>query len=187
MTTLMMNATSPLSFPATFCCNCGDTNCMTEMQDTRLTRFFGLGGVETTFQLPIPVCAACLKTTRRRPSGWFSRLLVWAVAACVVFFALIILGENVTLPVWAAEHLFAIAAVMSLVLVTLFYRMRRPRPPQTSYYQPVRIKEASIQFGDASGQLSFMKLAFTNHEYLNVFTTANRTAIQAKTLAAVKA
>jgi hypothetical protein len=32
-----------------------------------------------------------------------------------------------------------------------------------------------------------MKLAFTNHEYLNVFTTANRDAINAKKLAAVKA
>lgn len=181
------DANALLNFPATFCCNCGDTNCMTEIQDTRVTRYFGLGGVETTFQLPIPICAACLKTTRRRPSGWFSRLLVWAVATCLLFFAFILIGQRFTLPLWAAEHLFAIAAGVSFVLVLLFYRLRRPRPPQTSYYQPVRIKVASVNFGDASGQVSFMKLAFTNHEYLNVFTTANRAAIQAKTLAAVKA
>jgi hypothetical protein len=187
MTPPAMNENPLLNFPAAFCCNCGDIDCRIEIQDTRVTRYFGLGGVETTFQLPIPVCAACLKTTRRRPSGWFSRLLVWAVAACVVFFAFIILGENFTLPLWAAEHMFAIAAGVSLVLVVLFYRLRRPRPPQTSYYQPVRIKQASVNFGDDSGRLSFLKLAFTNHEYLNVFVTANRAAIQAKTVAAVKA
>lgn len=187
MTTLAMTENSFLSFPATFCCNCGDINCMTEIQDTRVTRYYGLGGVETTVQLPIPICASCLKTTRRRPSGWFARLLVWAVAACVVFFAFIILGEKVALPIWFAEHMFAIAAGVSFVLVVLFYRLRRPEPPQTSYYQPVRVMEARMDFRDSAGQLTFMKLAFTNHEYLNVFTTANRAAIQAKMLAAVKA
>ena len=180
-----------LNFPATFCCNCGDINCEIEVQDTRVTRYYGVGGVETTFQLGIPVCAVCRKTTRRRPSGWFSRLLVWGVASCVVFGALIALGENVTLPLWMSEHLFAIGAGLALVLVVLFYRWRRPKPPQTSFYQPVRIKDARLRFdhaaGDGSGQIAFMKLAFTNHEYLNVFATANRDAIDAKVLSVVKA
>lgn len=176
-----------MNFPTTFCCNCGDTNCMTEIQDTRVTRYYGVGGVETTFQLPIPVCVACLKSTRRRPSGWFSRLLVWAVTSCVVFGGSIALAMNVTLPAWARDHLFAISAGLALVLVVLFYRMRRPQPPQTSFYQPVRIKEASVRFGDDGGQIGYMKLAFTNHDYLNVFTTANRDAIEARSLAAVKA
>jgi hypothetical protein len=176
-----------LNFPATFCCNCGDTNCTTEIQDTRVTRYYGFGGVETTFQLAIPICANCIKSTRRRPSGWFSRLLVWAVTVCVVFFAGIVLGENFTLPVWAAENLLGISAAIALVLVVLFYRLRRPKPPQTSYYQPVRIKDAQLEFGDASGRVAFMKLAFTNRDYLNVFTSANRDAIKAKVVAAVKA
>ena len=176
-----------MNFPTTFCCNCGDTNCMTELQDTKVTRYYGIGGVETTFQLPIPVCAACIKSTRRRPQGWFSRLLVLGVAVCVVFFALVVVGETYGLSEWAREHLFAISVGISLVLVVLFYRLRRPKPPQTSWYQPVRIKEASVRFGDSSGQVGFMKLAFTNHDYLNVFTTANRDAIKAKVLAAVKA
>jgi hypothetical protein len=176
-----------LNFPATFCCNCGDTDCMTEIQDTRVTRFFGIGGVETTFQLPIPVCMACRKTTRRRPSGWFSRLLVWAITVCVVFFGLIVLGENVTLPARVAEHLFAISAALGLVLVVLFYRLRRPRPPQTSFYQPVRIRSAQLNYRDDSTHVKYIKLAFTNPDYLNVFATANRDAINAKVLAAVKA
>jgi hypothetical protein len=176
-----------MNFPTTFCCNCGDTNCMTEIQDTRVTRYYGVGGVETTFQLPIPVCVACLKSTRRRPSGWFSRLLVWAITSCVVFGVLIAVGENVTLPEWGREHLFAISVVLALVLVVMFYRLRRPKPPQTSFYQPVRIRKASLNFSDGDGQVGYMKLAFTNHDYLNVFVTANRAAIDAKVLAAVKA
>ena len=119
--------------------------------------------------------------------GWFARLLVWAITSCLVFGGLILLGENVALPVWGVEHLFAIAAALSLLLVILFYRFRRPRPPQTSFYQPVRIKAASLRFGGAAGQVGYMKLAFTNHDYLNVFTTANRDAINAKIVAAVKA
>jgi hypothetical protein len=180
-----------LNFPATFCCNCGNIDCAPEIQDTRVTRYYGIGGVETTFQLAIPVCAACRKTTRRRPSGWLARLLVWAVVSCVVFGGLIALGESVTLPLRVSEHLFALAAALALVLVVLFYRLRRPKPPQTSFYQPVRIRDARLRFdhasGDGAGRIAFMKLAFTNPEYLNVFATANRDAIAAKTLAVVKA
>jgi hypothetical protein len=176
-----------LNFPATFCCNCGDIDCRLENQDTRITRYFFLAGTETTFNLSIPVCAACLKTTRRRPQGLFARFLVYAVTACVVFGGMIALGENVVLPVWATEHLFAISAGIALLLVILFYRLRRAKPPQTSFYQPVRIRSADVRFGGNHGQVAYMKLAFTNHEYLNVFATANREAIQAKLLAAVKA
>jgi hypothetical protein len=177
----------PLNFPATFCCNCGDIDCQLESQDTRITRYFFLAGTETTFNLSIPVCAACYKTTRRRPPGLLARFLVYAITVCVVFGGMIALGENVTLPLWAAEHLFAISAGLALALVMIFYRLRRPKPPQTSFYQPVRIRSADLRFAGEHGRVAFMKLAFTNHEYLNVFTTANRDAIQAKTLAAVKA
>lgn len=176
-----------LNFPATFCCNCGDTDCTTEIQDTRISRSFGLAGVETTFELAIPVCRACVKTTRRRPASGISRLLAWLLTMGVVLGALLALGASVTLPLWMAQHLPHIAALTSFVGVVLFYRLRRPRPPQTSWYQPVRIKQARVRFGDATGQVAFMKLAFTNPDYLNVFATANRDAIQARRLAAVRA
>jgi hypothetical protein len=180
-------ANPPLNFPPAFCCNCGDINCTPELQDTRVTRHFFMAGAETTFLLSVPICAACRKTLRRRPQGLLSRLLVWVVSTGVVFGGMLLLGRNVTLPLWMTENLFIISAVLALLLVVLFYRLRRPKPPQTSFYQPVRIKEANLQFGGEHGQVAFMKLAFTNHEYLNVFATANRDAINAKLLAAVKA
>lgn len=51
----------------------------------------------------------------------------------------------------------------------------------------MRIQRAKLRFGEGTGEVAFMKLAFTNPEYLNVFLTANRDAIQAKTLSAVRA
>ncbi len=176
-----------LNFPATFCCNCGDIDCVAEIQDTRVTRYFGIGGVETTFNLAIPICAACRKTTRRRPSGWFARLLVWGVVTGVTFGGLLAWGNYTAFPLWMSEHLFAISAGLALALVILFYRFRRPSPPQTSFYQPVRIKQANVQFGEGYGRVAFMKLAFTNSDYLNVFTTANREGIDSRRIAAVKA
>ena len=38
-----------------------------------------------------------------------------------------------------------------------------------------------------AGQVAYMKLAFTNPDYLNVFTDANQEAIKAKHIAVVKA
>jgi Protein of unknown function (DUF983) len=179
-----------LTFPTAFCCNCGDTNCMNEVQDTRITRYFGLGGTETTFHLAVPVCAACRKTTRRRPAGFFARLLVFALSVCLCFGALLWLGSSVQMPMWFVEHTFTIGVVLGAIVTVVFYRLRRPKPPQTSFYQPVRIKEANVQFAgvmDGPGQVLFMKLAFTNPDYLNAFRNANRDAIDGGRLAVVQA
>jgi hypothetical protein len=186
-----MQVHSPaLLFPTGFCCNCRDTNCVNELQDTRVTRYFGFGGTETTFQLSVPVCAACRKSTRRRPAGFFGRLLVLAVLVCAWFLALILLGSYITWPLWIADHMLAISAVLGLVVTVVFYRMRRARPPKTSFYQPVRIKEANVHFAgimSGPGQVVFLKLAFTNPDYLNVFSNANRDAIQSGLLSVVRA
>lgn len=179
-----------LIFPTAFCCNCGDTNCMNEVQDTRITRWFGIGGSETTFKLPIPVCAACRRTTRRRPAGFFGRVLVFGVLACAWFLLLVALGSYIAWPLWIADHVFAIGVGLAIVCAFAFYRLRRAQPPMTSFYQPVRIKEANVQFDgimSGAGQVVFMKLAFTNPDYLNAFVHANREAIQAGRVAAVRA
>jgi hypothetical protein len=179
-----------LSFPTAFCCNCGDTNCVNEIQDTRVTRYFGLGGTETTFQLPVPVCVACRRSTRRRPQGFFSKLLLVALGTAVAFLMLVLLGTTVELPSWIGEHMFTISAVLALALMIVVWRLRRPKPPKTSFYQPVRIKEANVQLTDlmsGAGHVVYMKLAFTNPDYLNIFVNANRDAISAGHLAVVKA
>ena len=79
-----MDAPTPeLSFPTSFCCNCGNLDCEPVVQDTRVTRFFGIRGTESTFHLKLPVCAACRKTLRRRPPGFFSILFVFALGVGV--------------------------------------------------------------------------------------------------------
>ena len=186
-----MGVDSPqLTFPTMFCCNCGDTNCVAEIQDTRVTRYFGLGGTETTFQLALPVCAACRRSTRRRPQGFFSWLLIVAIGTGVAFLALLMLGSMVEYPLWISGHLFVLSAVIALAVMMVVWRLRRPKLPKTSFYQPVRIKQADVQLTDlmsGSGHVAFMKLAFTNPDYLNVFVNANREAIKAGHVSAVKA
>jgi hypothetical protein len=186
-----MQVDSPsLTFPASLCCNCGDTNCVNEIQETRRTRYFGIGGTQTTFHLAIPVCARCRRTTRRRPSVLFAKILVLCLAICGWFLAALALAASTVLPPWIGDHLFAISVALGVVSSVIFYRLRRPKPPRTSFYQPVRIKEASVHFTDVmsgSGQVIFMKLAFTNPDYLNLFVNANRAAIDAGQLSVVRA
>lgn len=179
-----------MSFPISFCCNCGDLNCVNEIQDTRVTRYFGIGGTETTFHLPVPICERCRRTTRRRPPGFFARLLVLALMICVVFLGLLALGAAVTFPEWLATNLFWISIAIAIALSIVLWRLRRAKLPQTSFYQPVRIKKADVavsDFASGAGRVVFMKLAFTNPDYLNVFRNANVDAIKAGSIAAVKA
>jgi hypothetical protein len=177
-------------FPTGFCCNCGDTNCASEVQDTRVTRFFGIGGTDTTFRLAVPVCAACRRTTRRRPAGFFGRLLVAAALVCAWFLVLFLLRSHLTWPPWIENQRAVISVVLGLVSTIVFYRVRRAKPPRTSFYQPVRIKVANVQFAGlmgGPGQVVYMKLAFTNPDYLNVFCNANREAIQAGHISVTRA
>jgi hypothetical protein len=186
-----MEVQSPaLTFPTAFCCNCGDTNCVSEIQDTRVTRYFAIFGTETTFHLPLPICAACRRTTRRRPAGFFSRLLVLAIMVACWFLLLLAIAGSTTPPPWIADNLFIISLVLGAILAVVFYRFRRAKPPRTSFYQPVRIKQADVRIGgvmNGPGQVAYMKLAFTNPDYLNVFMNANREAIKAGHVAVVQA
>ena len=181
--------TSPsLIFPTAFCCNCGETNCAAETQDTRVTRFFAIYGTGSTFHLSVPVCARCRRSLRRRPAVFFSRAL--ALALSVIAFVLLMWMLGPSLSPWFFERRFVIAALLGLAATVAFYWLRRPRPPQSSFYQPVRIKQATMRFADVMsgrGNVDYMKLAFTNADYLNAFRNANREAIEARQIAAVKA
>lgn len=178
-----------LGFPQSFCCNCGDTNCTNVTQDTRVWRFFGIGNRETTFKLSVPVCAACRRTIRRRPAGFFSRMSVLLLTTGVIFGTCIAFWSSAALPLWIG-YISGASVLLGVILTYVFYRLRRPKPPQTSFYQPVRIKAANLQFSGlmaGDGQVGYMKLAFTNPDYLNVFVDANQAAIKAKRVAVVRA
>src|SRR5262245_17620055 len=84
-------AGASMIFPTAFCCNCGAVDCQSEVQDTRVTRYFGLRRGETTFHFPLPVCARCRRSTRRPPPGFFARLLLLVIcySVSVLFFALL--------------------------------------------------------------------------------------------------
>ena len=185
-----MEVESPqLGFPASFCCNCGATQCQNEIQETRISRFFGIARTDTTFKLSVPVCAECRRSIRRRPAGFFSRLGVLLLLTTIFLGICLALGTTAALPLWIG-YMTGGSVLLALILTIVFYRLRRPKPPQTSFYQPVRIKEARLQFSGlmaGAGHVGFMKLAFTNPDYLNVFVDANQEAIRAKRLAVVKA
>jgi hypothetical protein len=186
-----MEIQSPaLMFPAVFCCNCGAPECKTLIQDSRTWRYFGIGHSGTIFHLSLPVCAGCRGTIRRRPAGLFGKLLVLAGTVVALFVGMLVLAANVQLPVWIGLHVFAISVALGIVLTILFYYLRRARPPKTSFYQPVRIKKADVRISsvmNGPGQVVFMKLAFTNADYLDAFAEANRDAINSGHLAAVRA
>ena len=182
-----------LGFPQKFCCNCGAVECTNEVQDTRVTRFFSLGRTDTIFKLSVPVCASCRRTIRRRPAGFFSRLGVFLLISGAifgtVFAAFMGSGSSAALPLWL-NYMYIGSVLGGLLLTWLFYRFRRAKPPQTSFYQPVRIKSVRLQFSGlmaGEGQVGFMKLAFTNPDYRSVFEDANQEAIQARRIAVVKA
>ena len=183
-----MEVESPqLGFPQSFCCNCGVTDCAIETQNTRVTHFFSIGGTETTFKLSVPVCARCSKTLRRRPAGFFSRLGVLTLSLAVTFLTLF--AFRTSLPPWIVENNVAISIILALVFSSVFYALRSPKPPQTSFYQPVRIRSVRLQVTGlmaGAGQVGFMKLAFTNPDYRNMFVNANEEAIKAKRIAVVK-
>ena len=50
-----------------------------------------------------------------------------------------------------------------------------------------RTRPALVRWETLPGQVQFMKLAFTNPDYLNVFSDANRDAIQAGHITVVRA
>jgi len=188
---MTMQVDSPqLNFPTHFCCNCNDTNCSSEIQDTRVSRFFGVYRTETVFRLSVPICAACRKTTRRRPAGFFMRLGVFLLAAalwCLAFYAL---RTPSTPPNWFDMHKFTLGIALGAISAFVFYRFRRPKPPKTSFYQPVRIKQADVRFAGVMGgpgQVMYIKLAFTNPDYLNAFLDLNRDSVRAGHLAIVQA
>ncbi|HTU67065.1 MAG TPA: hypothetical protein VMF52_14045 [Steroidobacteraceae bacterium] len=179
-----------MSFPTAFCANCGALDCQSEVQDTRITRYFALRGSETTFRLPVPVCARCRRSLRRRPPGFFARVLLFVLCLAVAFLLLLLLNFSLFYSDWLLVRIGWFASALAIAGFVALTRLRRPKSPQTSFYQPVRIKAATLAVADpasGAGRVTFMKLGFTNPDYLNLFRNSNADAIQSGNIAAVKA
>ena len=180
---MTMDAPPPdLSFPTSFCCNCGNLECQSVVQDTRVTRFFGIRGTDSTFHLNLPACASCRRTLRRRPPVLFSILFVLALGVGIPWLLLYSLADPARqAPSWIDTNRIWISLILGVITLFVFYRFRRPKAPKTSFYQPVRIKQAKVQFGGVMGgpgRVAYMKLGFTNPDYLNSFINANGEAIK---------
>ena len=165
-------------FPADACCNCGRTDGLSVVtQDTRLTRYLLGGGSEYTFKLPLPFCAACARSARRRPAPLFHKAL-----AVALMFGVALLGLTVaaigTGSLWLTEHAVLLSFVLAVVAVGGWYASRRPSPGQTSFYQPVRIARLKQTF--VAGRVTGIRFAFTNHAYAQRFTSANTASVGAR-------
>ena len=165
-------------FPNDACCNCGRTDSLSVLtQDTRLTRYMLGGGSEYTFKLPLPFCAACSRTARRRPAPLFHKALAAGLMFGLALLALAVAAIGLD-SVWLAEHAVLLSFVLAVLAVGGWYLTRRPSPGQTSFYQPVRIARLKQKF--VSGQVIGIRFAFTNHAYAQRFTSANTASVGAR-------
>jgi hypothetical protein len=169
----------PLVVPIESCCNCGATqNVTTEVTDLRRMPYAGLAGVEIKIALPFPYCARCVPTSRRkRPTvlgvGAVTALLSLVLGMCWMRFGPQVQEDKLMFIVVPA------LAILSLGIVLSFYFLRRPSATQSSFYQPVKLKNTGHKWPvDITG----LELAFTNHQYAGKFADANRAAITAKKL-----
>ena len=118
-----------MTFPTAFCCNCSALDCVSEVQDTRVTRYFGTARSGTTFHLPVPICARCRPSTKRPPRRFFASVLVFALCLAAAFLLLWLPGLSLSYPDWLRLHLFAISLVPAIALFVVLWRLRLPKPP----------------------------------------------------------
>lgn len=168
-------------FPSHICCNCGTRKDLQVIaQDTRRSSYLIAGGTETTFQLPLPFCAGCAASAKRRPKNMAHRVLLFALAFAVCFAALLAIGEFSTEGAQLAKYLTPIALAMAACTTLAVVLGARPKPGQSSYFQPVRIPTLKREF--VSGAVTAIGFSFANREYAKAFRQANTDAIECKQL-----
>ncbi len=165
------------SFPVSLCCNCGATgNLKIIEQDTRQTKYFILGGTEMTFRLPLPFCPGCAASAKRRPRSIVHYSLLALFVFWATFFGLIVAGDVMLSMPMLSQHLVAISAGFTALLIGLLLIVSRPKGKQTSYFHPVRIRKLKREF--VSGTVTAIRFAFTNPDYARVFANENQAAIR---------
>jgi len=165
------------AFPTDLCCNCSAMADLTILeQDTRLTRYYLIGGSEVTLMLRLPFCRVCGPSAKRRPVSLSHKLLVFALFYFAVLAVLMLSGmalDSESL----LDNTALLSGVLGLVITVLWYGRRRPETRQSSYYQPVRITRLRQKL--ASGVVLGIGFGFTNSAYLRRFEALNAQAITA--------
>jgi hypothetical protein len=164
----------PLRAPSENCCNCGSSANVTPIAtDLRRMPLMGLAGAEIKLTLPFPYCEACAPTARRRRPTALGVIAVSLLLALVLGMCWLFLGPQLS-EEKAAYVVAPILVVVSFAVVLAFYSLRRAAGAQTSYYQPVKLKNTGHRWpADITG----LELAFTNRKYAETFSSANQTAI----------
>lgn len=166
------------NFPASLCPNCGAKDALTTVvQKTRtVTSFFLVAGTELMLSFPLTVCRQCLPTLERRPLGSVQKLLITALSiASVAVFLLLGVTTSQIKSAFVQNHIWVVSVLFGGAVPAVWFGLRRPRDPQTSFYQPVRIRALERKF---SGEIQSITLAFTNKEYLRTFSKLNSAAIK---------
>lgn len=169
----------PIVAPADLCCNCGSAENLTpQITDLRRMPFMGLAGVEVKLPLPFPYCQACSVTSRRKRLGVLGMLAVFAFSLVVLTMGWLFLGPQLSESL-TKYVIGPLAVIISISIVIGIYAFRRPKGRQTSYYQPVILKNTGHKWPmDITG----LELAFTNEVYAQQFSKANEPSISAKKL-----
>ena len=174
----------PFEAPQDACCNCGTAQGIS-IVDTPLkkTRYMLLAGTELRFLVGLPYCRTCRKTAARFPTGLGKKLLVSALvfAALMLVVAVADINFNGLIPMAYLPHAIGL---LSLALSFGFYALRRAKPPQTSYSQPVTLAGLKQKF---SGEIVSLTLEFSNSAYADRFALLNSNFVSSGVLNVVRA
>jgi len=122
--------------------------------------YFGAFGVERRAKVSLPYCAGCADSAERVPMGLGRRFVVWlGLFILGIMVAPMIPGVRV---LGVRGFLLIDAALAAAIVWGWALYGARPRGRQTSYYQPVHLRD----FGRV--------LTFTNGEYGERVAAANR-------------
>ena len=171
---LPLQSDVPLVAPMACCCNCGSTSQLSPLPtDLRRMPAMGLAGTEIKIELPFPYCERCAVTARRRRPTALGVIAVTCLLTIAMGICWLTLGPQLSEE--AMTMVVAPAVVLlSLGLVLAFYGLRRKSTGQTSYYQPVRLKNTGHRWpADITG----LELGFTNPAYASAFATANQQSV----------
>jgi hypothetical protein len=176
------------NFPAGLCPNCGAKDALTTavQKTVTVTSFFLVAGTELTLPFPMTVCCRCLPTLERRPRGFVQKLFITALSiATVAVFLLFAVVTNQVKSAFLQNHMWVVSILLGGAVPAVWFGLRRPRDPQTSFYQPVRIRALKRAF--VSGEIQSISLAFTNKEYMRAFSKLNSAVIKQGYLQATSA